>query len=42
MSPIYKVAVSGGRKEKVRICLKTIDAISRQKTDIRVGLVPML
>ena len=36
------VAVSGVRKEKVRRCLKTIDAISRQKINIRVGMVPVL
>ena len=37
-----QVAISGGCKEKVRRCLKTIDAISRQKIDIRVGMVPVL
>ena len=34
--------VFGGRKEKVCRRLKTIDAISRQKIDIRVGIVPVL
>ena len=38
----YKVAVYRGRKEKVCRRLKTIDAISRQKIDIRVGMVPVL
>ena len=37
-----QVAVFGGRKEKICRCLKTIDAISRQKIDIRVGMVPVL
>ena len=37
-----QVAVFGGRKEKVCRRLKTIDEISRQKIDIRVGMVPVL
>ena len=37
-----QVAVFGGRKQKVCRRLKTIDAISRQKIDIRVGMVPVL
>ena len=36
------LAVFGGRKEKVCRCLKAIDAISRQKIDIRVGMVPLV
>ena len=40
--PVYKVAVFGGGKEKVCRHLKTIDEISRQKIDIRVGMVPVL
>ena len=34
--------VFGGRKEKVCRRLKKIDAISREKIDIRVGMVPVL
>ena len=37
-----QVDVFGGRKEKVCRRLKTIDAISRQKIDIRVGMVAVL
>ena len=37
-----QVAVFGGRKEKVCRRLKTFDAISRQKIDIRVGMVSVL
>ena len=37
-----QVAVFGGRKEKVCRSLETIDAISIEKIDIRVGMVPVL
>ena len=37
-----QVAVFEGRKEKVCRRLKTIDAISIQKIDIRVGMMPVL
>ena len=42
LSDRLKVALSGGCNEKVRRCEKTIDAISRQKIDIPVGMVPVL
>ena len=37
-----QATLSGGCKEKVRRCEKTVDAISRQKIDILVGMVPVL